>query len=183
MRTAKPILITLVALAVAAAAFFSWFHWRYPYGPRWALMSCTMSSLWTYANRHNGWFPRGMSNAVDCLRELVPNYLSASDLAGISGSVRKVQDRLDAGQPLDESVSSWVYWPGFCTNDPPELAILWDRAAGVSGNGERTSAGSHAAGFADGHWEIIAGAKWRSFLKQQEVLRSEALTTRASKSP
>jgi len=159
------------------------YRWYYPFGKRDCAMPCTISALQVYADRNGGWFPRGGNNAADALRILFPGYLgSARLLAGVSGDEGKVLGRLRSGQPLDQAISSWVYWPGFRKGDPSNLAVIWERASGVNGIGRRTSPGAHVVGFADGHYDLISGARWDSFLKEQEQIRARVLKTRPDSS-
>lgn len=153
---------------------------EYPFGDRNCCLPCTMNALTSYARKNDGWFPRGESNAVDCLRKLIPEYLDAPKLAGISGSILRVQEYLNTGRPLDASVSSWVYWPGFRNDDRHELAILWELSAGVDGNGRRSPEGSHAVGFVGGYSNVILSNQWAAFLNEQQLLRSNVLSGRLS---
>jgi hypothetical protein len=174
-----------VALGVLFLSIYAWYRYEFPFGMgmRSAMMPCTMSALRIYADRNGGWFPRQTSAAAssfgaDALRQLVPVYLNAANLAGISGNIREVERRVRMGQELDQSVSSWIYWPGFRDDDPPQLAIIWERSPGVTGTGRRTPAGWHAVGFADGTYEMVSPSKWETFVKEQEQLRAQVLATR-----
>jgi hypothetical protein len=182
MNLSRKILIAAVAGGLVCAAAYSWYRWEYPYGDRSCMMPCTMMELRYYADANDGWFPRGSSNGVDCLRLMYPRYLGANSLAGISGDQQKVKEYLETGRPLDESVCSWVYWPGFRTDDPPELAIIWERAGGVSGIGRRKPPGTHAVGFVTGEYEHFTADQWPTFLKEQAILRSNVLSARLNQS-
>lgn len=177
--SSKVYLAVLTAIAVCACAFV-WFRWKYPFGPKDCRMPCMMSALLEYARSNDGWFPRSDgTNNTDALRQLVPTFLDARELAGISGDDEAVEVRIRMGERIDESVSSLVYWPGFRRDDSQELAIIWDTTSGVNGIGHRSSFGSHAVGFVGGIYRQVSGEKWNSFLVEQQILRSNILSSRS----
>ncbi len=95
----------------------------------------------------------------------------------MSGNENKVSEYIKTGKNIDETVSSWTYFPGFRNDDDPEIAILWEREAGLFVNGSRAE--GHAVGFVGGGYDQIPDAKWPSFLKRQEQLRQKVLVQRA----
>lgn len=137
-----------------------------------------MSALTLYASEHNGWYPRDAATPLESLRCITNEFGDAALLAGISGNREEAIRRAFAGLPIDETVSSWVYFPGFRNDDDPELAIIWERAAGVRFNGSR--ADGHAVGFVGGAHRQIRQANWQEFLKEQEALRKKILRSRNS---
>lgn len=139
-----------------------------------------MSALQSYAADHGGSYPKGGKTSLESLQLL---YSKTNDytgevslLAGISGDIRETERTIKAGLPLDEKVSSWIYFPGFSNNDDGQIAIIWERQGGICFNGR--SADGHAVGFADGHHEQVPQERWSKFLKQQEALRQTTLATR-----
>lgn len=139
-----------------------------------------MSALRLYSNRNEGWYPNDGTNSLDALARLYPVYLDAAKLAGLSGDTEAIKSRLLQGKAIDESISSWIYWPGFRNDDPPELAIIWERAAGVSGIGTRSTPGSHIVGFANAIYDEVSETEWNAFLQKQQILRSNILSGRLS---
>jgi hypothetical protein len=136
-----------------------------------------MRALIHYARDHHGLFPTG-TNAWEALRQLYPDSIvDVQLLAGISGNREEVKRRLETGGVLDSDISSWIYFPGFEWDDR-EVAIIWERTEGIAFNGRRAS--GHAVGFADGHHEQVPKERWPAFIQEQEKLRREILTKRAT---
>lgn len=156
----------------------AWYLWKYPFGDRTCLTLCTTLALRLYSDGNEGWYPNG-TNSWDALAILYPIYLDAAKLAGLSGDTEAVKSRLLQGKAIDESISSWIYWPGFRNDDPPELAIIWDRTVGVSGIGVRSKPDGHIVGFADGRYDTLLVEKWSDFLEHQQILRSNILSSRS----
>lgn len=156
----------------------TWYSWKYPFGDRTCLALCTTSALWLYSDRNEGWYPNDGTNSLDALARLYPIYLDAAKLAGLSGDTEAVKSRLLQGKAINESISSWIYWPGFRNDDPSELAIIWDRTVGVSGIGTRSRPVGHIVGFANGKYDTVIVEKWNDFLEQQQTLRSNILSNR-----
>ena len=152
-----------------------YFRWLYPYGHRVGCMPNLMGALSYYAREHNGWYPRDGKTPLQCLQVFYPDYLG-DELAGLTGNRQAVSQRLRNGQPIDESISSWVYNPGLRLDDNPRLAIIWERTAGVTVNGHREE--GHAVGFVNGEVKQIEAVQWTSFLQQQRELSSETFAKR-----
>ena len=163
-------------LAGAGAAWY--YHWKLPYGRRDCCLPCLIHGLRMYAHDNDGWFPDGNSTSIDSLRKLFPVYATPLNVAGVSGDVTEVKLRLERGASIDDSVSSWVYWPGLRNDDDPGVALIWERAEGVTGIGVRTKLGGHVVGFVDGSYRQILQSEWPAFVKDQEVLRSNILQNR-----
>jgi len=139
-----------------------------------------MSALRVYADDHNGWHPKEGKTPLDALQAFYytdPGALGdGSDLAGISGNIKETQRRLKLRLPIDETCSSWVYFPGFRADDDSRMVIIWERQEGIGFNGHIHS--GHAVGFADGSFKQIPQAEWAGFLKEQEALRQTTLAKR-----
>jgi hypothetical protein len=178
----KAILGVGLAGLLLVGAIWGLYRWEYPFGARTCRLPCMIMSLHRYAYAHDGWYPKEGKTRLDSLRVLLGdgekgNYIGVPDLlAGISGNEEETRKRFFAGTPIDETVSSWVYFPGFRSDDDPQLAIIWERQQGICFNGSR--ADGHAVGFADGHHEQIPQARWPAFLKEQEALRQTTLAKR-----
>lgn len=155
------------------------YRFVFPFGPRPCCLPVVMQALRDYAEDHNGYFPQGGRNPREALLKLYPVYLNdARLLAGLSGDRKLLKQQMLAGIEISEDASSWVYWPGFRTDDPPELAVIWERASGVDAISGRASPGSHAVGFADGRCEQVSRNRWFEFLREQELLRRRILENR-----
>lgn len=139
-----------------------------------------MSALRNYAEDHNDWYPKDGKTSLESLQLLCSETNDYTGeiglLAGISGNIKETERRIKVGLPIDEQVSSWIYFPGFRDDDDDKLAIIWERQGGIRFNG--AAADGHAVGFADSHHEQIPQERWNEFLKQQEALRQTILAQR-----
>ncbi|NLH71563.1 MAG: hypothetical protein GX456_00755 [Verrucomicrobia bacterium] len=169
--------ILLVCLLAVTAVQRYW----YPYGRRPGGISLPgiYGSLLTFAGEHNGWFPRSDKNSYDALQQLYDSYCpSGKELAGVSGNIAAVTDALRKGKPLDASLTSWVYVPGFRIGDPQDIAILWESKPGLFYDGRRNDFGGHAVLLLGGDITNVPAADWESFLKHQEQLRKAVQANR-----
>jgi len=173
------IAVTTVLLLIIVAVLVVRTIWKslYPYGARPCCLPCMNMALLSYAQDNGEWFPAGGANPWESLRK-VETYPDL--LAGITGGRRALLERLQSGNMLDASVSSWVYFPGFREGDP--VAIIWEREPGITFNGHVAEEGSHAVGFADSHWHQVSGTEWSKFLANQERMR-EAIQVYRSENP
>jgi hypothetical protein len=180
MKFLKKVIIGCTLFFLCAGALLYLKHKMFPYGNRTCCLPCTMSALRLYANDHNDWYPKDGQTPLDALQAFYysnPDALGdGSDLAGISGNIIETQRRIKLHLPIDETCSSWVYFPGFRDDDDFSLAIIWERQAGIGFNGRANS--GHAVGFADGHHEQIPQERWNEFLKLQEALQKTTLAKR-----
>lgn len=136
-------------------------------------------SLVAYAGEHNSWFPRSDKGPYDALQQLYDSYCpSGKELAGVSGNVDVVTDALRKGKPLDASLTSWVYVPGFRMGDPENVAILWESKPGLYYDGRRNDFGGRAVLLLNGDITNVPAADWAGFLKQQEELRKAVQSSR-----
>jgi hypothetical protein len=157
----------IVAIVIAAG----WAHKRYyPHGLRSGKLPTFMATLAAYASDHDGKYPDGGATPLESLQKLYPKY-ACSELAGLSGDEDATRRCLEDGKALNSAISSWVYFPGFSTNDDPNIAIIWEKEEGIFVNGSRGS--GHAVGLIGGYDQIPA-SQWPAFLKKQELLRGEA---------
>jgi len=144
-----------------------------------------MVNLWVglhhYALDHAGWFPQNGTNSLEAIQKLFPIYSPAQELAGLSGDIEAVTRTLQRGESLNSNVSSWVYVQGLREDDGLDLAILWERRGGIAPNGRTDPTGGHAVMFISGEIKQISGEKWSAFLKNQEVLRQQAVDGRGKK--
>ena len=138
-----------------------------------------MTNIWVafhnYALDHGGWFPRNDTNYYAALQLLYPNYSPACELAGLSGDYEATITALKQGEPLTGNLSSWVYPQGLREDDGLDLALLWERRAGVRPTGNEDPSGGHAVLFISGEIKQIPGPEWDGFLKKQEFLRKTAI--------
>src|ERR1051326_2043876 len=172
-----------VVMITFGGLFILYRHWRYPYGFIGCLVPCFCQTFISYASDHDGWYPKGELTPLESLQLLYKGgYAYWGYFAGITGSEKETKKRLESGGKLDETVSSWVYWPGFRSDDSQlldellpshkyELAVLWEKTAGISIFGDRTrDKGLHAI-CSNSRWAQIPGNEWDGFLKEQERYR------------
>ncbi len=172
-----------IGLAVLVGGIYGVWKWQYPYGVRTCRVRCISSDLQGYAVAHWDRFPDGEPTPLRSLQKLYGETTIDYPplLAGLSGNEASMEARLKAGQPLDDSVSSWIYWPGFKSDDDPDLAILWERKSGLRWNAKRSSdRDGHSVVFAGGYHRYVAGAEWSDFTNKQAALRSTILATRST---
>lgn len=143
-----------------------------------ALLPSVWAGLSAYALDHDGSFPDGNPDPYQALAELYPTYCTAADLAGVSGRIRDVQVTLEHHAPLTESMTDWMYFPGFRNTDPDGLAILWGRTSGYYWNGRRSFFGGRPVLFANGAISNVPADAWVAFLKSQEQLRRSIQSAR-----
>lgn len=172
------ILCIMFATLLAVTAIH---RYRYPYGRRPGGISLPgmYSSLVAYAGEHNGWFPNSEKDSYDALRQLYDSYCpSGEELAGVSGNIVAVTDALRKGIPLNASLTSWVYVPGFRIDDPQNTAMLWESKPSVFYDGRRNDFGGRAVLLIGGDITNVPAVDWENFLKQQEQLRKAIQTNR-----
>ena len=177
-------LLVCCLLAGIVAAVLHLYRWSRPYGDRTGFIQGTLLGLRRYAAEHEGWFPKSAGTPLKCLQELNPKYLDDPVLlAGVSGNIEQLKQTLRDNRPLDETVSSWVYWPGFKEDDKIGtnlIAILWEKKEGVSGSGKRTK--GIAVGLSNGSWRQVSLAEWNEFQAEQGRLRAELVAKRKGES-
>jgi hypothetical protein len=142
----------------------------------------TYFDLLNYAQDHGGWFPTADNTNTSALQKLYPGYCNPGmELAGLSGDIDGVEAALNAGQPLTDKLTSWVYVQGLRKDDDQNLAILWERTGGLSPNGTKHTSGGHAVLFLSGDRRQIPELGWTNFLREQESLRKTAIAKRPPK--
>jgi hypothetical protein len=162
---------------VAAAAYYEVRRSlpQYPYGWSHCCDKILMNALHQYAERHDGWFPKGEESAeasLSLLHRDDPESVDADLLRGKTVDESLVQARLAAGQLLTPNTCGWHYVPGLRKGDNRRLALFWDKV-GLGHNGERLPEGGHWVCFVGMEIEYIPGTQWADFLSEQERLRSE----------
>ncbi len=160
----------IVALFVAANIYN---RPDYPYGWSHCCDKGLLLSLTNYADKNDGWFPRGEATPEASLSLLYrhdPNLLVYLPGKTVSESV--VRARLEAGQLLTPETCDWHYIEGLRSDDPGELALFWDKV-GLGHNGQRLPKGGHQVGFVNGSTGYVSGTHWQQFLARQERLRAQ----------
>jgi hypothetical protein len=172
-RWVKRAVFAGIAVASLAAAGFAYYHYRYPYGWSHCCDKQLMFALMAYAERHDGWFPRGEASpeaSLSLLHRGDPEWANANLLSGKTVPVPVVAARLEAGELLTPETCGWHYVEGLRMDDDPKLALFWDKV-GLGHNGQRLS-GGHEVWFVRGNSEYIPGDQWEQFLDEQAKLRA-----------
>jgi len=169
----RRVIIALIVLDVLLLAFIGWFHYQFPYGYSHCCDIVLSMALEDYAEKHDGWYPRGESSPEASLSLLYrqDSYL-AHNLRGKTISYEVVRTRLEQGELLTPETCGWYYVEGLRQSDDAELALFWDKVP-LGHNGQRSSDGGHKVWFVKGHGEYISGTAWPQFLEQQERSRRE----------
>jgi hypothetical protein len=173
-KLTKVVVAASVALFICVLAVVGWQKYKYPFGRRPAGISLPgiYGSLVAYAGDHNGWLPQSSKGAYDALQKLFDSYCpSGKELAGVSGNINAVTNALRTGKPLDPSLTSWNYVPGYRISDPGNAAVLWESRPGLYYDGRRNSFGGRAVLFLNGDISNIPAVDWTNFLKKQDELR------------
>ncbi len=171
-----------LAVLVVLGAIVGWYKCMFPYGDRSFTLRHMSAVLDSYAADHFGKFPDSADGAYDALRKLYPDYCLGPELAGVSGEVEALKSALDQGKPIDASLTSWVYVPGFEQTDDSRLAILWESREGLYANGKRNFSGGRAVLLLDGGVTNVPAKAWKAFLNNQEELQKSARARRNSTS-
>lgn len=131
-------------------------------------------ALLEYADRHDGWFPKGEASpeaSLSLLHREKPELVTASVLRGRTAPEAAVRARLEAGELLTPQTCGWHYAEGLRRFDDPQLALFWDK----TGRGPIEaviSAGGHLVFFIGGTVEYVTGDRWEEFLAEQGRLRA-----------
>ncbi len=166
----------LIATAIVAVIFglgFGYYRYRYPYGWSHNCDKILMFALMEYADKHDGWFPRGEATpeaSLSLLYRQDPGL--AYTLPGKTVPDSVVVARLESGQLLSPETCGWHYVEGLRKDDDPKLALFWDKVW-LGHNGQRRSDGGHEVCFVSGRIDWVPGAQWQQFLAEQERLRGE----------
>jgi hypothetical protein len=170
---------TGIVIITAAIVFGCWWNYTFPYGPSHCCDIGLHMELRCYAEKHDGWFPRGESSPEASLSLL---YRDDPDIAyilrGKSVPYTVVRDTLERGELLGPETCGWQYVEGLRVDDDRRLAVFWDKA-GLAHNGARLSSGGHIVTFVGGHQEYIVGSKWEEFLQEQQQLLARLTELRA----
>jgi hypothetical protein len=130
-------------------------------------------ALMAFADRHDGWFPKGETSSEASLSLLhwETPLVTANVLRGRTAPEAAVRARLEAGELLTPETCGWHYVEGLRKDDDPQLALFWDKA-GPGNTDTLISGGCHFVIFLGGSAEYIPGNEWEAFLDQQSRLRA-----------
>lgn len=127
--------------------------------------------LLSYADQHDGWFPKGESSPEASLSLLGRNQPHwAETLRGKIVPREKVEQILQEGTLLEPKSCGWHYVEGLRRDDPLEIVLFWDKA-GLGHNGQRMNNGRNVTLI--GGRELIPTADWDTFLEKQRQLLAQ----------
>jgi hypothetical protein len=180
MKKGKYLFLGLLGLTLLIGLGIRGFmKYYYPFGHRPATLLCMDQALRDYADDHNGFFPYSDKGALNALQKLYPKYAQANLLAGITGDQSNIKRRLDSGEPLDSSMTSWVYFQGLNMNDNQNLVILYESHKGILPNGRRSSKPIFTVLLnSPASVEFIPDNEWDRFLSHQASLRKKVIESR-----
>jgi hypothetical protein len=175
MKRRRRVLILLLGLPlfVFSAGYGCW-EYRYPYGHSHCCDKQLMMALHSYADDHDGWFPRGEATPEASLSLLYRHneetgypYL----LRGKTVPLETTRGILESGGLLGPDTCGWHYVEGLRIDDDGNLALFWDKA-GLGHNGERLHGGRYVCRL-NSDIDFIRTEDWDAFLAEQDLLRSK----------
>ena len=163
--------LAVLIVAALAAAGVAYYRQTYPYGRSHCCDKALALALLNYADRHDGWFPKGEATPEASLSLLHRDQpeIDAYLLRGKTVAESVVRDRLSAGELLTRETCGWHYVEGLRRDDDGRLALFWDKV-GLGHNGERLPRGGHHVAFVAGDIKYIPGNEWEHFLTEQQML-------------
>lgn len=124
-----------------------------------AVSTVVGDALWAYADRHDGWFPRGEASpeaSLGLLHRERPDQVTADVLRGMTAA---------AGS------CGWHYVEGLRKDDDPGLALFWDRTE-PGRLYTLLAQGGHVVFFVGGAIDYVPRDRWEAFQAEQERLRA-----------
>lgn len=132
------------------------------------------TALRNYAERHDGWFPRGEASpeaSLSLLHRENPGLVTANVLRSPTVPEAVAQVRLESGELLAPGTCRWHYVEGLRSDDDPRLALFWEKTA-LNRTESLLYPGGCRVFFVGGGVEHVALERWEEFLAAQEWLRA-----------
>jgi hypothetical protein len=167
--------VVIAAVAIVGGVGYAYVRSQlpvYPYGWSHCCDKGLMMALLQYADRHDGWFPKGEASpeaSLSLLHREDPASVDANLLRGKTVPEASVLARLEAGELLTPDTCGWHYVEGLRKGDDPRLALFWDKAA-LGHNGEQLRQGGHWVCRVNLDIEYVPESQWQAFLAEQEQL-------------
>lgn len=171
-RWLKGLIITGTVIVLFVMAVYDWIRYRYPFGWSHTCDKILNLSLVMYADKHDGWFPRGEATPEASLSLLYrDDPFMDSVLCGKRIPKEVTKAILSQGMLLTPETCDWHYVEGLRKDDDHGLALFWDKV-GLGHNGERLARGGHSVGYIGGNTAYVSGADWPKFLAEQRRLHA-----------
>lgn len=139
-----------------------------------------------YANDHDDWFPHGGKTPEESLSFIATNgdpYLMKMLLGGKHLPQSVVDSAFSKDGALSPASCGWHYVEGLKQEDSPELAIAWDKMAGLDHNGRFLKDLQCEAVMLDGSSQHIFKKGWPAFCAKQKQLLQEVIASRTTNDP
>ncbi|HMJ88846.1 MAG TPA: hypothetical protein VK530_03470 [Candidatus Acidoferrum sp.] len=179
LRVVTILLGSIGVLILAGGLYWNWkFHSH----------SCAKGlglSLRMYANDHGGWLPHGAHSPEASMSLIYSNDPLSLQWWAPGKHLPKsvVNDALAKDGILSPASCGWHYVEGLREEDPPQLAIAWDKVIGLGHNGNRISGLQHEVVMLDGSSRLILRSEWSRFVVQQKAMLWETISKRTSNDP
>lgn len=143
-------------------------------------------ALGIYADDHDGWLPHGGTTPEHSLSFLCTNndeYAVKGLLRGKHLSQSVVDEALARDGSLSPASCGWHYVEGLRADDPPDVAIAWDKVTGLGHNGQRVRWLAREVVMLDGSSQLIGIKNWAAFVALQKNRLTEIQATRSPNAP
>jgi hypothetical protein len=181
----KILLGVVAVLAVCIAAGRVYYRYTYPYGWSHACSKGLSLGLYSYAEDHSHWFPYGEKTPEASL-SLLYQYDTNTALWVLGGkyiSRETVEATFERDGKLSPTTCGWHYIEGLRNDDPPEIAIAWDKVVGLGHNGERGIGLMHEVVNLGGSTFFISKKAWPEFLVNEKKFLTDVIHSRSSNAP
>src|SRR5262249_13638862 len=126
---------------------YGYYRYHFPYGQTHRCDLALSFALHDYAEKHDGWFPRGEATPEASLSLLYQQEpLLVVILGGKAIPPSVAEKTLESGELLTPNTCDWHYVEGLRNDDNPNLALFWDKS-GLGHAGQRLSGGGHIVTF------------------------------------
>jgi len=174
-----------VAIAILVSYAVVWSRLNYPYGATHACSKGLAMELRGYAEDDGHWFPHGASTPEASFGLLYTNDLERAThmLAGKTIPQKVVRARLRQFGTISPDTCGWHYVEGLRDDDDPQIIVAWDKAIGLSHNGQRKDGLMHEVIRVDGLDELIGKERWPEFIADQKKRLAQLIASRDSNAP
>jgi len=176
---------TLAVLAFLVSYTLVWSHLNFPYGATHACSKVVSADLQIFAEENGHWYPHGESTPEASLGLLYTNDIQGSSymLAGKTLSKKVVQAKLKQYGKISPETCDWHYVEGLRDDDDPQIILVWDKAVGLSHNGQREDGLMHEVIYVGGFSSFINKEHWPLLMAEEKKKLAELAASRQSNAP